>query len=240
MVSPLGCLAGGSGGHGPFRVAPAGLPAGPGARDGAPAPALLTGPEAVSPGGHLVTTALACGAVHALTGSPALTAGLAAGGFLIDVDHVVDYVLVERRRDLRPSAFLRYYLGGEARRMVLALHSYELLAVLALLAWVTNSELGWGYVLGMLLHLPLDIVFNGKLVSRSLVRFYSLAYRWRAGFLASRLVGGYAIAPGSNRFWEAFFQGAVAKGAARGAPVPGRLLSLPRNQAALPLEESRT
>ncbi|OGK88781.1 MAG: hypothetical protein A2X52_04065 [Candidatus Rokubacteria bacterium GWC2_70_16] len=194
----------------------------------------------MSPGGHLVTTALACGAVHALTGSPALTAGLAAGGFLIDVDHAVDYVLVEGRRDLRPSAFLRYYLGGEARRVVLALHSYELLALLALLAWVTNSELGWGYVLGMLLHLPLDIVFNGKLVSRSLVPFYSLAYRWRAGFLTSRLVGGYAIAPSSPEFWDAFFQGAVATGAARGAPLPGQLLSLPRNRAALPLEESLT
>ncbi|MBI2527778.1 MAG: hypothetical protein HYV93_17565 [Candidatus Rokubacteria bacterium] len=194
----------------------------------------------MSPGGHLVTTALACGAVHALTGSAALTAGLAAGGFLIDVDHVADYVLVEGRRDLRPSAFLEYYLGGEARRVVLALHSYELLAVLALLAWVTNSELAWGYVLGMLLHLPLDIMFNGKLVSRSLVPFYSLAYRWRAEFLAPRLVGGLAIVPGSNRFWEAFFQGAVAREAARGATAPEPLPSLPRNRATLPLEESLT
>src|SRR3972149_1764821 len=114
----------------------------------------------MSPGGHLVTTALTCGAVHAPPGSPALTAGIAAGRFLIDVDHVVDYVLVERCRDLRPSAFLRYYLGGQAKRIVLALHSYELLALLALLARVTNPEAGWGYVLGMLLHMPLAIVFN--------------------------------------------------------------------------------
>ena len=194
----------------------------------------------MSPGGHLVTTALACGAVHALTGSPALTAGLAAGGFLIDVDHVVDYVLVERCRDLRPSAFLRYYLGGQAKRIVLALHSYELLALLALLAWVTNSEVGWGYVLGMLLHLPLDIVFNGKLVSRSLVPFYSVIYRWRVGFLAARLVGEYSVTPGSPEFWGAFFQGSVRTGADRRAPVSGQLLPRPESEPALAFEESLT
>ena len=194
----------------------------------------------MSPGGHLVTTALACGAVHALTGSAALTAGLAAGGFLIDVDHVVDYVLVERCRDLRPSAFLRYYLGGQAKRIVLALHSYELLALLALLAWVTNSEVGWGYVLGMLLPLPLDIVFNGKLVSRSLVPFYSFGYRWRVGFLAARLVGEYSVTPGSSEFWGAFFQGSVRTGADRRAPVSGQLLPPPESESALAFEESLT
>ena len=194
----------------------------------------------MSPGGHLVTTALACGAVHALTGSAALTAGLAAGGFLIDVDHVVDYVLVERCRDLRPSAFLRYYLGGQAKRIVLALHSYELLALLALLAWVTNSEVGWGYVLGMLLHLPLDIVFNGKLVSRSLVPFYSVIYRWRVGFLAARLVGDYSVTPGSSEFWGAFFLGSVRTGADRRAPVSGQLLPGPESEPALAFEESLT
>jgi len=166
--------------------------------------------------------------------------GLAAGGFLIDVDHVVDYVLVERCRDLRPSAFLRYYLGGQAKRIVLALHSYELLALLALLAWVTNSEIGWGYVLGMLLHLPLDIVFNGKLVSRSLVPFYSVIYRWRVGFLAARLVGEYSVTPGSSEFWGAFFQGAVRTGADRRAPVSGQLLPRPESEPALAFEESLT
>ena len=87
----------------------------------------------MSPGGHLVTTAATCAVVYAGTGSPALTAGLAAGGFLIDVDHVVDYVLFERQRDLRPGSFLRYYVNGRAQRVVLVLHSYELLALLATL-----------------------------------------------------------------------------------------------------------
>ena len=78
----------------------------------------------MSPGGHLVTTLAACTAAAITTESWPLVAGLAAGGFWIDVDHAIDYVLVERQTDLRPDAFLRYYLGGRVRRTVLALHSY--------------------------------------------------------------------------------------------------------------------
>lgn len=108
----------------------------------------------MSPGGHLVTTAAAGAAAYGATGSPALTAGLVAGGFLIDVDHAVDYVLFERQRDLRLHAFLGYYLSGRVKRTVLLLHSYEVAAVLALVAWATGRQWLWGYLLGMALHLP--------------------------------------------------------------------------------------
>jgi hypothetical protein len=168
----------------------------------------------MSPGGHLVTTALAGAAIYAGTGSLALTAGLAAGGFLIDLDHVFDYVLFERQRDLRPSAFLKYYLEGRVRRVVLPLHSYELLALLVLLAWASNLEWLWGYVLGMALHLPLDIVFNGRLVPGGLVHFYSFAWRAREGFLAERFADPSRLAPLEESFWASFFRGARLKSSA--------------------------
>lgn len=69
----------------------------------------------MSPGGHLLTTLAACATSLFLSreiplrDSLALAGGIAAGGFVIDVDHVVDYVLFERRRDLRPAVFLRHY-----------------------------------------------------------------------------------------------------------------------------------
>jgi hypothetical protein len=166
----------------------------------------------VSPGGHLVTTAIACVAVQAGTGSVALTAGVAAGGFLIDLDHVFDYVAFERQRNLRPAAFLRYYLAGQTRLVVLLLHSYEVLAALVLAAWVTNLDWLWGYVLGAAaLHLPLDIVFNGKVAGRNMVPFYSLAYRARAGFQAARLLSTRELAPPPARFWSAFFVGSTTR-----------------------------
>ena len=70
----------------------------------------------VSPGGHLVTTAVVCAASQIVTGAWPLTAAIAAGGFVIDVDHMVDYVIFERARALTPGAFLRHYVEGRTRR----------------------------------------------------------------------------------------------------------------------------
>jgi len=191
----------------------------------------------VSPGGHLVTTAVACAAVQGSTGSVALTAGVAAGGFLIDLDHVLDYVFFERQRDLRPAAFLRHYLAGNTRLVVLLLHSYEVVAALVLAAWWTNLEALWGYALGAAaLHLPLDIVFNGKVAGRNMVPFYSLVYRARAGFRTSRLIDTGRIGAPDPRFWSAFFAGSVVSPTAL-APLgtPSlKLLASPSAAARLP------
>jgi hypothetical protein len=169
----------------------------------------------MSPGGHLVTTTIACAAVYAGTGSVALTAGMVAGGFLIDVDHIFDYVVFERQRNLRPGAFLRYYLEGRVRLVVLPLHSYELLTLLACSAWLGNLEWLWGYVLGMGLHLPLDIVFNGRFVPGGLLHFYSFVVRARAGFLARRFADPGRLAPLDESFWLTFFRGSKLKGSER-------------------------
>lgn len=177
----------------------------------------------MSPGGHLVTTAVACAAIYAGTESLAVTAGLAVGGFLIDVDHLVDYVLFERQRDLRPGSFLRYYLNGKAQRVVLVLHSYELLVLLAAIAWHTHADWLWGWVFGMLLHLPLDIVFNGKFASSGLVHFYSFIVRARAGFRADRFTDRPRRPVSADGFLAAFFKGGqVDDGPSRGPALrPG-------------------
>lgn len=164
----------------------------------------------MSPGGHLVTTAIACGAAAAITGDPVATAAVAAGGFLIDVDHAVDYVVFEGQRDLRPGAFLRYYLEGRTRHVVLALHSYELFALIALAAWWTSAVWLWGYLLGGLMHLALDLIFNGELTPRSIVPFYSFVYRLAHRFDARAMLGEPRVAPPPRQFWAAFFQGAKA------------------------------
>jgi hypothetical protein len=169
--------------------------------------------ETMSPGGHLVTTAAACAAAMWAGAPVALTAGIALGGFLIDVDHVVDYLVFERQRDLRPGVFLRYYLEGRARRVVLALHSYELFALLLLIAWRTDALLLWGYVLGGLMHLLLDLLYNGELMPHSISAFYSFAYRLSRGFRTATLLG--PPPPVVRRgFWSTFFVGAGPDGAA--------------------------
>jgi hypothetical protein len=161
----------------------------------------------MSPGGHLVTTALACIGAGIATGSPAVTAGVALGGFCIDVDHAVDYVLFDGQRDLRPGAFLRYYVQGRARRLVLALHSYELFAVLGVVAWWSANPWLAGYLAGGAMHLALDIAFNGRLTPKNIWAFYSFAYRARHRFAAPALFGDTPPQPTGTHFWTDFFRG---------------------------------
>ena len=173
--------------------------------------------KSMSPGGHLLTTVAACAASVTLSrdlplgDTVGLVGGLVAGGFLIDVDHAVDYVLVERQTDLTPGAFLRYYTEGRMQRVVLALHSYELFALLIAAAlW-----LGWlpltGYVVGALIHLALDLMFNGEQTPYSIAAFYSFTYRAVHRFDAVALLGSTALKP-TTGFWSAFFVGAQTTG----------------------------
>jgi len=161
----------------------------------------------VSPGGHLITTAIACAGTAALTGSWTATAGVAAGGFLIDLDHAADYVLFERNRRLTPGAFLRHYVEGRMRWAVLVLHSYELFALLGLLAWWNGWLWLTAYLWGATLHLALDLTFNGEITPRSIVAFYSFTYRLAHRFDAQRLLGREDFAPAPAGFWATFFSG---------------------------------
>src|SRR5262245_11772084 len=161
----------------------------------------------MSPGGHAATTVVASAATAFLSGSLPLATAVAVGGFFIDVDHAVDYVLFNRQRDLRPAAFLRYYLEARPERVVLALHSWELFALLAVIAWGTGWPLLWGYLGGAAMHLLLDIAFHGEFVPMNIVAFYSFAYRASHGFNGAALLGHQArIVP--VKFWSAFFKGA--------------------------------
>ena len=160
----------------------------------------------MSPGGHLVTTVAACAVTGYATGSPALAAAVGAGGFLIDVDHAIDYVLFERQRDLRPGAFLRYYIEGRIKKAVLVLHSYELFAALLALLWWTQAPLLAAYLSGALMHLALDLIFNGRLTPYSIAAFYSFGYRLFYRFEAQALLG-ITARPVEGGFWLSFFRG---------------------------------
>ena len=154
-----------------------------------------------------MTTAIACAGTAVLTGSWSATVAVAAGGFLIDVDHVVDYVLLERNRRLTPDAFLRSYLEGRVQWAVLTLHSYELFAALGFVAWWTGSLWLTAYLWGATLHLALDLTFNGEVTPNSIVAFYSFTYRLAHGFDARRLLGRVDHEPAPAKFWAAFFSG---------------------------------
>ena len=153
-----------------------------------------------------MTTAVACAATAYASGSASLTAAVAAGGFFIDLDHIVDYVLFDKQRDLRPGVFLHYCLEGRTRYAVLVLHSYELLAVLAALAWWLDAPVLSAYLVGALMHFALDILFNGRITPYSIAAFYSFGYRIALRFDAQRLLGIAEPRAVARGFWRAFFE----------------------------------
>jgi len=161
----------------------------------------------MSPGGHAATTVVATAATAYLSGSLPLAAAVALGGFFIDVDHAVDYVLFDRQWDVRPAVFLRYYLEARPRRVVLVLHSWELFALLIAIAWWIEWPLLWGYLGGAAMHVMFDMAFNGGLLQRNVAAFYSFAYRAAHRFDGAALHGPRRrIVP--RKFWLAFFKGA--------------------------------
>ncbi|HEV8308956.1 MAG TPA: hypothetical protein VGW35_14945 [Methylomirabilota bacterium] len=152
------------------------------------------------PGGHLATAVALGAGGYAATGSAELAAGCVAGAFLIDVDHYLDYLFVEGQwRHPGPSAFLRYYFTHRYRRVVLPLHSLELLGLLTALAVAWPRPGLHGYVAGALLHLVLDIIVNGELLLRRPVLTYCFVYRARLGFVAARLSVPFIVPPDAGR-----------------------------------------
>lgn len=152
------------------------------------------------PGGHLATAVALGAAGYAVTGSAELAAGCFTGGFLIDLDHYLDYVTFEGQwRQPGPAAFLRYYFTHRPRLAVLPLHSMELMGFLGLLtlAWPRPGLLG--YLLGALLHIGLDILVNGEHILRRPIFFYSVAYRASQGFSTARLMAPMVIPPGAGK-----------------------------------------
>jgi hypothetical protein len=159
------------------------------------------------PGGHLVTAVALGGTAYLVTGSGELAAGCFAGGFLIDVDHYFDYLVFEKQwRRPGPASFLRYYFKNELQRVVLPLHSLELMTLLTVIAAVWHLPVLIGYLTGAAMHLAFDIAINGDYALRNRFLFYVFGYRASKGFKAAELLERVSVAPGtgSHPFREFF------------------------------------
>ena len=141
------------------------------------------------PGGHLATALALAGTTYAATGSAEAAAGCFAGGFLIDVDHYLDYVVFEGQwRNANPLSFLKYYFGYRPQRLVLPLHSLELMTLLFAFIVARPIPILVGYWFGAAMHLTFDILVNGEHALKSVFAFYFFAYRAANRFASARLV----------------------------------------------------
>lgn len=141
------------------------------------------------PGGHLATAAALGGVAYATTGSVEAAVGCFAGGFLIDVDHYLDYLFFEKQwRRPSPISFLRYYFSFSPKKLVLPLHSAELMTLLFMVILAHPWPLLVGYWVGALMHLIFDVLVNGDVALKHPVMFYIFSYRARYRFAAEHLI----------------------------------------------------
>ncbi len=141
------------------------------------------------PGGHLATAVALSGVAYATTGSVEAAAGCFAGGFLIDVDHYLDYLVFEKQwRRPSPLSFLSYYFTYSPQRLVLPLHSVELMSVMLAVIIFHPWPLLAGYWVGAAMHMVFDVLINGEYALRRAVLFYFFGYRASKKFAADQLM----------------------------------------------------
>jgi hypothetical protein len=141
------------------------------------------------PGGHLATSVALGGVAYAVSGSVEAAAGCFAGGFLIDVDHYLDYLVFEKQwARPGPLSFLRYYFSYCPQKLVLPLHSFELMTVLAVVNLLYPIPILIGYWFGAAMHLVFDILVNGDHALKRPFLFYFFTYRARQKFAARHLL----------------------------------------------------
>jgi hypothetical protein len=146
------------------------------------------------PGGHLATSLTLSATTYYATGSLEASAGAFAGGFLIDVDHYLDYLVFERQwRRPSPVSFLQYYFMNRPRRLVLPLHSAELMTILFGFIFFHPLPILVGYWVGAAMHLAFDILVNGDYGLTRPFAFYVFCYRASQHFNADNLLNDVAV-----------------------------------------------
>src|SRR5437867_4281912 len=148
------------------------------------------------PGGHLATSLALSSVTYYMTGSAEAAAGSFTGGFLIDVDHYLDYIVFEKQwRRPGPVSFLRYYFMNRPRKLVLPLHSAELMTVLFAVIAAHPWPLLVGYWVGAAMHLMFDVLVNGEHQLKRAGLFYTFTYRAFMHFNAQEMFGDVVIPP---------------------------------------------
>jgi membrane-bound metal-dependent hydrolase YbcI (DUF457 family) len=149
---------------------------------------------------HFWSSLAAGGALYWATGSSAALAGTMLGGFAIDADHIIDQVWsIRHKAPLRRKQSAEHRPGNGARtswlnflrprkllRLPLIFHSYELLAVIAVLALSWRTPFLLGLLSGYVLHIALDMIRHYHEFRSPL--FYSLWYRLTQNFRRDRLI----------------------------------------------------
>lgn len=117
-----------------------------------------------------------------------MTLGFVLAEVAVDIDHFWDHLLFSPR-PIRLATFLQKGIQLTWSRMVYLLHSYELVLMVAWLAWFLKNDLLWGGAAGYATHMLIDEVGNRAPweTTRIHALFYFFSFRLRKGFLIQRM-----------------------------------------------------
>ena len=109
---------------------------------------------------HVTASAVVSATLYGATKSVPLAVVSFLTGFLMDIDHVFDY-LREYGMQPDPKKFFRVFYENRFEKVVLAFHGWEWIAVLVVCSWAAGwNELLLGIATGALHHLILDQLGN--------------------------------------------------------------------------------
>jgi hypothetical protein len=130
---------------------------------------------------HILASAILAVMVFKVTNSPAAAVACFISGTAIDLDHVLDYYLYSGRLSLNPSEISGFY--QDFGKVIVVLHSYELLVVGAVAAYMLEANLLFvGAATGFMGHMLMDtLAYEMKPQS------YFLVYRVINGFELRKL-----------------------------------------------------
>ncbi len=143
---------------------------------------------------HILISSVGSILVYLIARSTAAAVGFFIGGVLLDLDHVLDYVL-NRGLVIRPSYFFRAFKREAFEYIVVFCHSWELIIAALLVVWFLGWVPFWtGLAVGAGLHLLLDTVFN-----KHSPPAYFMAFRLCNGFSGRHFYGEREYAKRTGR-----------------------------------------
>lgn len=120
----------------------------------------------------------------------ALTASI-LGGFLIDIDHVLEYIFFFHNFNI--SGFLSGQQFLLSQKNYLYFHAWEYLPLILFLAWAFRKKEKvfvslLALACGVFVHLATDVAIN-----RFSIKFYSITYRAEHNFLAQDILPAWQL-----------------------------------------------
>jgi len=132
---------------------------------------------------HIATSAVLAGIIYGISKSMPMAIAAFLSGILIDLDHVLEgYISFGKKFNILQTVKIAEECGF--KNLYLFMHSYELLLIIALVAFLFKPhDVLVGICFGLLLHIVLDSTFNE--IKPNAMFFIQ---RWKKGFKIHDLV----------------------------------------------------